>query len=195
MRCIEAAEAGDASVLRVAEHETPEPTAGHVRVRIEAAGVNFIDTYQRSGLYKVERPLRLGLEGAGVVEALGDGTDAATGQSGNATPLAVGDRVAWSSVQGSYATHVIAPAAKLVTIPNGVSFEIAAAAMLQGMTAHYLSHDTFPLRAGHTCLVHAAAGGVGLLLCQMAKRLGARVIGTVSTEAKAKLARERARTT
>jgi NADPH2:quinone reductase len=162
------------------ELPTPKPGDGQALVRIEAAGVNFIDVYQRTGLYKNPLPYGLGLEGAGVVEAVGSGV----------TTVRVGDRVAWTGIPGSYATHNVVPADKLVTLPAGVDARAGASAMLQGMTAHYLAHSTYPLKAGDTCVVHAAAGGVGLLLCQMAKRAGARVIGTVSTEEKAKLARE-----
>jgi len=147
---------------------------------VRAVGVNYIDHYHLTGLYPLPLPIRLGLEGAGEVVAVGVGV----------TDVAVGDRVAWASVQGSYATHVAAEASKLVPVPAGVSFEQAAAAMLQGMTAHYLTSDTFPLHPHHTCLVHAAAGGVGLLLCQMAKKLGARVIGVVGTDEKAALAND-----
>jgi NADPH:quinone reductase len=159
---------------------TPKPADGQALVRIEAAGVNFIDVYQRTGLYKNPLPYGLGLEGAGVVEAVGSGV----------TTIRVGDRVAWTGIPGSYATHNVVPVDKLVALPAGVDARAGASAMLQGMTAHYLAHSTYPLKHGDTCLVHAAAGGVGLLLCQMARRAGARVIGTVSTEEKAKLARE-----
>jgi len=154
--------------------DTPEPGDGEVRVRIEACGVNFIDVYQRSGQYPKPPPVPLGLEGAGVVEA---------------GALPAGTRVAWTGVPGSYATHVIAPADRVVVLPDGVDARAGAAAMLQGMTAHYLSQSTYPIAAGDRCLIHAAAGGVGLLLCQMAKRAGATVFGTVSTEEKAELAR------
>jgi NADPH:quinone reductase len=166
--------------MRLDELPTPKPGDGQALVRLEAAGVNFIDVYQRSGLYKNPLPYSLGLEGAGVVEAVGHGV----------TTVRVGDRVAWTGVPGSYATHNIVPADRLVALPAGVDARAGAAAMLQGMTAHYLAHSTYPLKPGDACLVHAAAGGVGLLLCQMAKRAGAQVIGTVSTEEKAKLARE-----
>ena len=149
-------------------------------MRVEAAGVNFIDVYLRTGVYAREMPLSLGEEGAGVVESVGEGV----------TEVHAGQRVAWAQASGSYATHVVARADKLVPVPDGVSARVAAAAMLQGMTAHYLSHATFPLARGQTCLVHAAAGGVGLLLTQLAKRIGARVIGTTSTEDKAKRARD-----
>lgn len=172
--------AGGPEVMTLTEHPTPTPGEGEALVRVEAAGVNFIDIYQRSGAYPVPRPIALGREGAGVVEAVGPGV----------TDVKPGDRVAWADVGGSYATHVVARAALLVPVPAGVGAATAAAAMLQGMTAHYLSHDTFPLGPGHTCLVHAAAGGVGLLLCQMAARRGARVIGTVSTWEKAGRARD-----
>ncbi len=180
MKVVRVHEYGGPDVLRIDELPTPEPGPGQVRVRVEAAGVNFIDIYQRSGLYKNPLPLALGLEGAGTVQALGPGI----------TELQVGDRVAWASVPGSFGTDVLAPADRLVPVPERVSARDAAAVMLQGMTAYYLTHATFPLKPGDTCLVHAAAGGVGLLLCQMAKQCGARVIGTTSTEAKAALARE-----
>jgi NADPH2:quinone reductase len=170
---------GGPEILKLAELPTPSPGAGEALVRVEAAGVNFIDIYQRSGQYQVPRPMALGMEGAGVIEAVGAGV----------TDRRPGERVAWAGCPGSYATHVVARADALVPVPAGVDPAIAAAAMLQGMTAHYLAHDTFPLKPGDTCLVHAAAGGVGLLLCQMARRLGARVFGTVSTEDKAERAR------
>ncbi len=179
MLAIRPTQPGGPEVLVLAEHPTPVPGPGAVLVRVEAAGVNFIDVYQRGGQYVMPLPIPLGLEGAGVVEAV-------------ASPdlgVAVGDRVAWSSCPGSYATEVVVPAERLVPVPDGVSSNVAAASMLQGMTAHYLAHATYALEAGDTCLVHAAAGGVGLLLCQMASRAGARVIGTVSTEEKAALAR------
>ncbi len=160
--------------------ELPPPGRGEVRVRVEAAGVNFIDVYQRKGLYPAKAmPRPLGLEGAGVVEALGP----------EVAGFSPGQRVAWADVVGSYATHVNARAAVLVPIPDGIEAREAAAAMLQGMTAHYLARSTFPLGAGHTCVVHAAAGGVGLLLCQLAREAGARVIGLVSTAEKETLAR------
>jgi NADPH2:quinone reductase len=149
-----------------------------VLVRVAAAGVNFIDVYHRTGLYPQPLPVRIGLEGAGVVEVAGDGAG-----------IAPGTRVTWTSVPGSYASHVIAPADQLATVPAEIDLRIAAAAMLQGMTAHVLVHSTRPLRAGDTCLVHAAAGGVGLLLCQLARRAGARVLGTCSTPSKAERAR------
>src|SRR5262245_16921172 len=180
MRAIRIHQFGGPEAMKLEELPTTKPGDGQALVRIEAAGVNFIDVYQRTGLYKNPLPYGLGLEGAGVVEAVGSGV----------TTVRVGDRVAWTGIPGSYATHNVVPADKLVTLPAGVDARAGASAMLQGMTAHYLAHSTYPLKRGDTCLVHAAAGGVGLLLCQMAKRAGARVIGTVSTEEKAKLARE-----
>src|SRR5438552_11050756 len=180
MRAIRVHQYGGPEAMRLEELPTPTPGPGQALVRIEAAGVNFIDIYQCTGLYKGALPLPLGLEAAGAVEAVGPGV----------TEVKAGDRVAWPNVPGSYATHNLVPADRLVPLPAGVDARTGAAAMLQGMTAHYLSHSTYPLKPGDTCLVHAAAGGVGLLLCQMAKRGGARVIGTVSTEDKARLARE-----
>ena len=170
---------GGPQLLELEEVPVPQPGPGEVRVRVEAAGVNFIDIYYRTGTYKDTLPLTLGREGAGVVDGIGDGV----------ADLRPGDRVAWAMVPSSYAEYCIVPALRLVPVPDGVSSTDAAAAMLQGMTAHYLTHSTYPLKPGDTCLVHAAAGGVGLLLCQMASAAGARVIGTVSTEEKAELAR------
>lgn len=180
MKAIVATKHGGPETLALCERPDHAPGPGQARVRVAAAGVNFIDVYHRTGLYPMPEPVALGQEGAGVVEAVGDGV----------TEMRAGDRVAWSSVPGSYATHVVAQVEQLVPVPDGVDLRVAAAAMLQGMTAQYLSRATFPLRAGHTCLVHAAAGGVGLLLCQMGRRAGARVLGTVSTDEKARLARE-----
>jgi NADPH2:quinone reductase len=162
--------------------EVPTPTPGptEVLVQVAASGLNFIDVYHRTGLYPLPLPLSIGLEGAGTVEQVGSAV----------SDLKVGARVAWAAVPGSYATHVVAPAERLVPIPDDVVTDAAAALLLQGMTAHYLMKTTFPLRPGHTALVHAAAGGVGLLLIQLAKRAAAQVIGTVSTEAKAALAKE-----
>jgi NADPH2:quinone reductase len=180
MRAIRVHEFGGPEAMKLEELPTPKPGEGQALVRIEATGVNFIDVYQRKGAYPNPLPYSMGLEGAGVVEAVGAGV----------TTVRVGDRVAWTGVPGSYATHNVVPADRLVALPTGVDSRAGAAAMLQGMTAHYLAHSTYPLKPGDACLVHAAAGGVGLLLCQMAKRAGARVIGTVSTEDKAKLARE-----
>ncbi len=180
MKAIMVHEFGGPEVLRYEDIDTPEPQAGEVRVKVAAIGVNFIDTYHREGLYKNPLPLGLGQEGAGVITAIGEGV----------TEFAVGDQVAWKDQFGSYAEETIVPISKLVAVPDGVDGESAAAAMLQGMTAHYLSHSTYPLQAGSTCLIHAAAGGVGLLLCQMAKMLGARVLATAGNEEKAALARE-----
>jgi NADPH2:quinone reductase len=149
-------------------------------VKIAASGVNFIDVYFRTGLYKADFPIALGNEAAGTVEAVG----------AEVTEVAPGDRVAYAMARGSYAEYAVVPASQLVKIPSHVDFTVAAAAMLQGMTAHYLTHSTYPLKSGDTCLVHAAAGGTGGLIVQMAKMLGARVLGTVSTPEKAKIARE-----
>lgn len=179
MRAIRPSEAGGAEVLRLEDVSTPVPGPGEVLVRTVAVGVNYIDVYHRSGVYPTARPIPMGLEGAGVVELVGDGV----------TAPRVGERVAWCQAPGSYATHVLVPAARAVPIPDGVDDRVAAALLLQGMTAHYLVTDTFRLGLGHVALVHAAAGGVGLLLVQLAKRAGARVIGTVSTPEKAELAR------
>ena len=173
-------ENGGPEVLSLEQHEPGPPGPGQVRVRIAAAGLNFIDVYFRAGLYPRPLPFVLGLEGAGVVEAVGPEVET----------LAAGDRVAWSSVPGSYAEAVIAPERQLVRVPDGVSEEQAAALMLQGMTAHYLVHSTRDTRPGDSALVHAAAGGVGLLLIQFLKAAGATVLGTCSSEEKAKLARE-----
>jgi NADPH2:quinone reductase len=194
MRAIRVARTGGPEVLELVELDTPKPPKGEVLVRVEAAGVNFIDIYHRTGAYPHALPFVIGEEGAGVVEAVGenDGRSPASPEAGqNLAPhAAVGDRVAWSSVTGSYATHVTAKAERVVRVPEGVSSAQAAAAMLQGMTAHYLAHTIWPLAPGDTCLVHAAAGGVGLLLVQMAHRAGAQVFGTTSTEEKADLVRE-----
>ena len=179
-RAIRIEKTGGPEVLKFAEVEVPKPDKGQALVRVEAAGVNFIDIYQCSGMYKLEMPFTVGQEGAGTVEAVGPGV----------TEVRAGQRVAWTSVMGSYATQALVPAARLVAVPDGVSSKAAAAVMLQGMTAHYLTHDTFALRSGHDCLIHAAAGGVGLLFCQMARKLGARVIGTAGSAEKAQLARK-----
>jgi len=173
-------EHGGPEVLSLEPHEPGTPGPGQVRVRIAAVGLNFIDVYFRAGLYPRPLPFVLGLEGAGVVEAVGP----------EVQTLAAGDRVAWSSVPGSYAEAVLAPERQLIRVPDGVSEEQAAALMLQGMTAHYLVHGTRDTRPGDSALVHAAAGGVGLLLIQFLKAAGATVLGTCSTEEKAKLARE-----
>jgi len=180
MKAILVEQPGGPEQLRLVEVPTPQPGPGEARVKIAAAGVNFIDIYHRTGLYKVDPPITLGMEGAGVVDAVGEGV----------SDLAPGDRVAYTMVRGSYAEYAVVPAWMLVKLPHGLDFNSAAALMLQGMTAHYLTHSTFPLKPGDACLIHAAAGGVGLLLVQMAKMRGARVFGTVSTEAKAAMARQ-----
>jgi len=166
--------------MELVDLPVPEPKANEAVVKLAASGVNFIDVYQREGRYKVPLPFVLGQEGAGAVTAVG----------ADVKGLKAGDRVAYASILGSYAEYAAVPADKLVPVPSGVTDQQAAGAMLQGMTAHYLSHDAFPLQRGETALVHAAAGGVGLLLVQMAHNIGARVIATVSTGEKAKLARE-----
>jgi NADPH2:quinone reductase len=171
---------GGPEVLHLTDRPDPTPGEGQLLVGLEAAGVNFIDVYHRTGLYPNPLPLTLGLEGAGVV----------TGVGPEVSGFREGDRVTWTNVQGSYAEAVLVPAEKAVAVPEGVETRTAAAVMIQGMTAHYLCHDTYSLKPGDTCLVHAAAGGVGLLLVQMARERGARVFGTVSTEEKAALARE-----
>src|SRR2546430_2218105 len=170
----------EAEAVRYEDVPQPSPAAGDVLVKVEAAGVNYIDVYQRTGRYPVATPFTLGQEAAGVVTAVGSGV----------TDPKPGDRVAYSSILGAYAEYAVVPADQLVVLPDGVTTRQAAAAMLQGMTAHYLASTTYPLKSGDTCLVHAAAGGVGLLLCQVASRRGARVIGTVSTREKAALARD-----
>ena len=180
MKAIVIEQSGGPEVLVYRDVETQEPAAGQVRVRIEAAGINYIDTYQRSGLYPMELPFTPGVEGAGVVDAVGDGVDG----------LAAGDRVVYVMTPGSYADYALVPAENVVRIPDGITTELAGAAFLQGLTAHYLSYSTYPLSSSSTCLVLAAAGGVGLLLTQIAKRRGARVIGCVSSDAKAELARQ-----
>lgn len=180
MKAIQVRQVGGPEALKLVELPVPEPKANEAVVKIVAAGVNFIDVYFREGRYKAVTPFVPGQEGAGEVVAIGR----------EVTDVKVGDRVAYAMVQGSYAEYSAVPADRLVKVPLGVSYQQAAAAMLQGMTAHYLSHSTYPLKKGETALVHAAAGGVGLLLVQMAHNLGARVIGTASTEEKAKLARE-----
>jgi len=180
MKAIRIHAAGGPEVMRLEDVAQPTPKAGEALVKVDAAGLNYIDVYFRSGQYKAEYPLTLGLEAGGTVTAVGP----------NVSEVKVGDKVAYTGVPASYAEYAVAPAARLVVLPAGVSTKQGAAAMLQGMTAHYLACSTYPLKKGDTCLVHAAAGGVGLLLCQMAKMRGARVIGTVSTDEKAKLARE-----
>jgi NADPH:quinone reductase len=180
MRTVRVHETGGADALRLEEIPVPTPGPGEALVRVEYAGVNFIDTYKRSGLYKIPMPATIGEEGAGIVEDVGPGV----------TDVKRDDRVAWASVPGAYAEFAIVKAERLVPVPIKVDTRVAAAVMLQGMTAHYLSKTTYPLKAGDRALVHAAAGGVGLLLVQIAKRLGAHVIGTAGSDDKAKLARE-----
>ena len=179
MKAIRVHEYGGPEVLRLEDVPAPQPKEGEVLVRLAAIGLNFIDSYQRSGLYRTPLPFTAGSEGAGTVEALGPGV----------TDVAVGDRVAYAGPLGAYAEYAAVPASRLVKIPEGLDFKLAAAVMLQGMTAHYLTHSTYPLKPGETCLLHAAAGGVGLLLTQIAKLRGARVIGTVSTPQKEEMAR------
>ncbi len=179
MLAIRIHETGGADKLRAEEIPVPEPRAGEVRIRVEAAGVNFIDTYHRAGLYPVALPHTLGQEAAGTITAVG----------AEVTGWAVGDRVGSAQTAGAYAGEALAPAARLVRVPAGVTTATAAATLLQGMTAHYLACDTWALKPGDTALVHAGAGGVGLLLIQIAKRRGARVLATVGTEEKAALAR------
>lgn len=180
MRAVRVHRPGGPEVLRYEEIPTPEPKAGEALVALEASGVNFIDIYKRAGLYKLPLPATLGEEGAGKVIAVGDGV----------TEVRIGDRVAWASVLGSYAEFALVRANRLVPLPSEISGTQAAALMLQGMTAHYLACSTYELRQGDRCLVHAAAGGVGLLLVQIAKKRGAWVIGTVGSDEKAELARE-----
>src|SRR6184192_1439255 len=180
MKAIHVHAPGGPEALRYEDVAQPSPGAGQVLVKVEAAGVNYIDVYQRNGLYKVATPFTLGQEAAGVASAVGAGV----------TDPKPGDRVAFASILGAYAEYAVVPADRVVVVPEGVTTRQAAAVMVQGMTAHYLACTTYPLKTGDTCLVHAAAGGVGLLLCQIARTRGARVIGTVSTDEKAKLARE-----
>lgn len=180
MHAIRVHQTGGPEVLRYESVERPSPGPGQALIRVEAAGINFIEVYQRTGRYKVALPFTPGSEAGGKVVEIGDAV----------SEVKVGDQVASQSFAGSYAEYALAPAERLLRLPAGVTARVGAAVMLQGMTAHYLACSTFPLAPGHTCLVHAAAGGVGLLLCQIAHRRGARVIGTVSTEEKAALARE-----
>jgi NADPH2:quinone reductase len=180
MNAIHVKEVGGPEKLELANVPAPTPGPRQALVKVAAAGVNFIDIYFRTGLYKSDFPIALGNEAAGTVEAVG----------AEVTEVAPGDRVAYAMLRGAYAEYVVVPSWQLVKIPDSIRLEDAAAAMLQGMTAHYLTHSTFPLKKGDTCLVHAAAGGAGRLIVQMAKLRGARVFGTVSTEAKAQLARE-----
>jgi NADPH2:quinone reductase len=180
MKAIVVNEPGGPEQLVYQDAATPEPKAGEALVKLHAVGINYIDVYHRSGLYALPRPFIPGSEAAGVIAAVGEGV----------TDVQVGDRVAYAMHAGAYAEYAVVPTWKLVNVPAEITFEQAAATMLQGMTAHYLVTSVHALKAGDTALIHAAAGGVGLLLIQLAKRLGARVIGTVSTEAKAALARQ-----
>lgn len=180
MKAIQVKQPGGPEAMELVDLPVPQPKSNEAVVKLSASGVNFIDVYVREGRYKALPPFVPGQEGAGVVNAVG--TDV--------TSVKNGDRVAWTSILGSYAEYAAVPAERLVPIPDGVTDQQAAAAMLQGMTAHYLLYDTYPLKRGETALVHAAAGGVGLLLVQMAHNIGARVIATVSTDEKARLARE-----
>lgn len=180
MQAIRINQFGGPEVLQCQEIPVPEPGDGQVRVRVQSIGINFVDVYQRAGLYKPPIPFTLGQEAAGVVDAIG----------ANVTDVKIGDVVGYTSVLGSYAQYAVIPAWRAVPVPSGVTAEQAAAVLLQGMTAHYLALDTFTLHAGNTALVHAAAGGVGALLVQIAKLRGARVIGTTSTEEKARVAKQ-----
>lgn len=180
MKAIQVKQCGGPEVLQLVDLPVPQPKPNEAVVKVAASGVNFIDIYQCEGRYKVPLPFVLGQEGSGTVSSVGS----------EVKSVKAGDRVAWSSILGSYAEYAAVPAERLVQVPQGVSDQQAAATMLQGMTAHYLVYDTFPLKRGQTALVHAAAGGVGLLLVQLAHNLGARIIGTVSTDEKAKLARQ-----
>jgi NADPH2:quinone reductase len=180
MNAVRVHQYGGLEALKYEEVPTPEPGEGEARVKIDAVGVNFIDIYHRIGRYQGTLPLTLGQEAAGTVDAVGS----------KVTDVKPGDRVVYASVQGSYAEYAITPAWRLVPVPSGVNAQQATAVMIQGMTAHYLTFSTYPLKEGETALVHAAGGGTGQLLVQIAKRRGARVIGTVSTEEKAARARE-----
>jgi NADPH2:quinone reductase len=180
MKAVRVHKYGGPEVLTLEEIPVPEPKAGEARVKIEAIGMNYIDVYQRTGLYPLQTPFTLGMEGAGIVDEVGEGVK----------EVKKGDRVAYAMILGSYAEYAIVPASKLAPLPANINAKSAAALMLQGMTAHYLTHSTYDLKKGETALIHAAAGGVGLLLTQIAKLRGANVIGTVSTEAKAQLAKE-----
>ncbi len=180
MKHIQVSQCGGPEVLQYVESPVPTPAAGQALVKITASGVNFIDCYFRMGLYKADLPFTPGNEGAGTVESVGTGV----------TLVKPGDRVAYAMTRGSYSEYALVPEGQLVPLPDEVDFKTAAAAMLQGMTAHYLTHSTFPIKPGHTALVHAAAGGAGRLIVQMAKMLGATVYGTAGTDAKAAIAKE-----
>ena len=180
MKAVRVHTPGGPEAMRYEDAPQPTPQAGEAIVKVDAAGLNYIDVYFRSGQYKTAAPFTLGMEAGGTVTAVGP----------NVTEVKVGDKVAYTGVPGAYAEYAAVPAARLVHLPAGLTTKHGAAMMLQGITAHYLACSTYPLESGDTCLVHAAAGGVGLLLCQIAKLRGSRVIGTVSTDEKAKLARE-----
>jgi NADPH2:quinone reductase len=179
MQAIQILTTGSADVLTLRDIPTPAPGPGEALIRIEASGVNFIDTYFREGRYPAQLPYTLGQEAAGIIVAV----------ASDVTTFKAGDRVAWCGIPGTYAQLAVAPAARLVSIPEGISFQQAAGVLIQGITAHYLSHSTYPIQPGDEVLIHAGAGGTGLLLIQMAKARGARVFTTVSTEEKAELAR------
>jgi len=180
MKAIQVKETGGPEKMELVEIPAPQPGPKEALVKIAVSGVNFIDVYFRIGLYKADAPIALGMEAAGIVEAVGP----------EVTEVRPGDRVAYAMTRGSYAEYAVVPAWQLVKVPDEIGLNTAAAGMLQGMTAHYLTHSTFPLKSGDTCLVHAAAGGAGRLIVQMAKMAGARVFGTTSTEAKAEHARQ-----
>ena len=179
MKAVRIHETGGSDVLKYEDIPTPAPGDGEILLKLDAAGINYIDTYQRSGMYPMPLPFTLGNEGAGVVESVGSGVNG----------FAPGDKVGYSNIIGSYAEYAVVPAARAVKLPAEIDTKQAAAIFLQGMTAHYLAHDTYPLKKGDVCLVHSGAGGVGLLLIQMAKAAGATVITTVSTDKKAELAK------
>ncbi|MCU1328284.1 MAG: Alcohol dehydrogenase, zinc-binding domain protein, partial [Bryobacterales bacterium] len=179
MKLIQITQTGGPDQMQLVDAPMPSPGPNQALIRVAAAGVNFIDVYFRTGLYKADLPFTPGNEGSGTIEAVGEGV----------TGFAIGDRVAWAMFRGSYTQYAVVPVASLVKLPDAVDFKTAAAAMLQGMTAHYLSHSSFPLKQGDKCLVHAAAGGAGRLLVQMAKMRGATVYGTAGTEEKAEIAR------
>ena len=179
MKAVRIHETGGSDVLKYEDIPTPAPGDGEILLKLDAAGINYIDTYQRSGMYPMPLPFTLGNEGAGVVESVGSGVNG----------FAPGDKVGYSNIIGSYAEFAVVPAARAVKLPAEIDTKQAAAIFLQGMTAHYLAHDTYPLKKGDVCLVHSGAGGVGLLLIQMAKAAGATVITTVSTDKKAELAK------
>jgi NADPH2:quinone reductase len=180
MKAVIVQEPGGPEAMQYVDVPQPSPSAGEAVIKIKASGVNFIDVYFRTGLYKSDKPIRLGMEAAGIVESVGP----------NVTEVKVGDSVAYAMARGSYAEYALVPSLQLIKVPEGIDLNLAASSMLQGMTAHYLTHSTFALKAGNTALVHAAAGGTGLLIVQIAKLLGARVYGTVSSREKAKAAAE-----